>query len=112
MTNPVLPQRFQDLEVYLPWALATERERSAKRQRTPYPELKAFYDAMLGRMEELLPYLDSYSEDDAPEALRPLFYLSLSLAEVAPAVEFFGQPSVVEGFDASRFLPVQVLPER
>jgi len=28
------------------------------------------------------------------------------LAEVAPAVENFGQPSVVQGYDVARFIPV------
>jgi hypothetical protein len=31
--------------------------------------------------------------------------MTLSLAEVAPAVELFGQPSVVDGYDITRFTP-------
>jgi hypothetical protein len=35
-----------------------------------------------------------------------LFLLSLSLAEVAPAIENFNQPSVIDGYDFKRFIPV------
>jgi hypothetical protein len=65
-------------------------------------DIKAFYDAMLARMEEVLPYLDQFSVDALPEDAHHLFYLTLSLAEVAPAVEQFGQPSVVDGYDVKR----------
>ena len=34
------------------------------------------------------------------------FLLTLSLAEVAPAVEKFNQPTVIDGFDFKRFVPV------
>jgi hypothetical protein len=32
--------------------------------------------------------------------------MTLSLAEVAPAVENFGQPGVVDGYEYTRFVPV------
>ena len=65
-------------------------------------DIKTFYDAMLAWMEEVLPYLEQFSVDDLPEDATRLFYLTLSLAEVAPAVEQFGQPSVVDGYDVKR----------
>jgi hypothetical protein len=67
-------------------------------------DLKAFYDAMLARMEEVLPYLDQFPVDALPEDATRLFYLTLSLAEVAPAIEQFGQPSVVDGYDVKRII--------
>jgi hypothetical protein len=36
-----------------------------------------------------------------------LLFLTLALAEIAPAVEFYRQAAVIEGFDALRFLPVE-----
>jgi hypothetical protein len=53
-------------------------------------------------MEEVLPYLEQFPLDALPEDVTRLFYLTLALAEVAPAVEQFGQPSVVEGYDIRR----------
>jgi len=106
MTERQLPESFQDLTPYLAWALATERERSAKRQSSTMTEIKAFSDAMLARMEEVLPYLAQFPPEQVPADVQRLFLLTLSLAEVAPAVENFGQPSVVQGYDVARFIPV------
>jgi len=86
------------------WSLATEPERSARRQASTMSDIKAFYAAMLARMEEVLPYLDQFSMEALPEDATRLFYLTLSLAEVAPAVEQFGQPSVVDGYDVKRIV--------
>lgn len=99
-----LPEPFQDLAPYLTWALPTERERSAKRQASTMAEIRAFYEAMLARMEEVLPHLAQFPPENIPEDVQRLFYLALALAEVAPAVENFGQPSVVEGYDIARFI--------
>jgi hypothetical protein len=106
MAERQLPQPFQDLEPYLEWSLPTERERSAKRQSSTMAEINTFYDAMLARMEEILPYLAQFPLENIPGDVQRLFFLTLSLAEVAPAVENFGQPSVAEGYDISRFIPV------
>ncbi len=105
MVERQLPEQFQDLEPFLAWSLATERERSAKRQASTMAEIQTFYDAMLARMEDLFPFLAQFSPKDVPADVQRLFYLTLSLAEVAPAVENFGQPSVVNGLDIARFIP-------
>ncbi len=105
MLEPHLPAAFRDLEPWLAWSLATERERSAKRQSSTMAEIKAFYETMLARMEAILPYLEQFPPDNVPLQTERLFYLTLSLAEVAPAAELYGQPGVVDGFDVSRFTP-------
>ena len=102
MPKSLLPAQFHDLEQWRAWSLATDQERSNKRQASTMDDIKAFYDAMLARMEEVLPYLEQFSVDALPEDAIRLFYLTLSLAEVAPAVEQFGQPSVVDGYDIRR----------
>ena len=105
MPKPYLPEAFRDLEPWMAWSLATERERSAKRQSSTMEEIKAFYDVMLARMEAILPYLEQFPPDNVPPQTERLFYLTLSLAEIAPAAELYGQPGVVDGFDVSRFRP-------
>ena len=99
-----LPEPFADLAPYLVWSLPTERERSTKRQTSTMAEITAFYQAMLPRMEEILSYLAQYPLEQVPQDVQKLFYLALALAEVAPAVENFGQPRVVEGYDVARFI--------
>ena len=104
MPEARLPEQFRDLEQWMAWSLETEGERSDHRQASAMEDITAFYEAMLARMEEVLSYLEQFSLDELPDDAKRLFYLTLSLAEVAPAVEQFGQPSVVDGYDIKRFV--------
>jgi len=104
MPEARLPEQFKDLEQWMAWSLETEAERSDRRQASAMEDITAFYEAMLARMEEVLSYLEQFSLEELPDDARRLFYLTLSLAEVAPAVEQFGQPSVVDGYDIKRFV--------
>jgi hypothetical protein len=101
MAERQLPAPFQDLESYLDWSLHTPRARRVKRESSTMVEITAFYGAMLPRMEEILSYLDRFPPEYIPADVLALFYLTLSLAEVAPAVEMYGEPTV-EGLDTSR----------
>jgi hypothetical protein len=101
-----LPEQFVGLEPFLDWALATEHERVARRQSAGMPAIRDFYGAMMARIEEILTFLEGYAIEKIPAAVNRLFLLTLSLAEVAPAVELFSQPSVIDGFDFKRFVPV------
>ncbi len=104
MPEARLPEQFRDLEPWVAWSLETEGERSDRRQASAMEDISAFYEAMLARMDEVLSYLEQFKLDELPDDARRLFYLTLSLAEVAPAVEQFGQPSVVDGYDIKRFV--------
>jgi hypothetical protein len=104
MAEQQLPEPFADLAPYLAWSLPTERERSVKRQSSTMDEIQAFYQAMLPRMEAILSYLAQYPLEQVPQDVQRLFDLALTLAEIAPAVENFGQPNVVEGYDVARFI--------
>ena len=105
MTLSVLPEAFRDLEPFVDWALATEAERTYKRQTSQMTEIQALYDAMLPRMAEIIAYLNDFALDAMPESATRLMYLTLSLAEIAPAVENFGQPREPDTFDPFRFVP-------
>jgi hypothetical protein len=107
MPESGLPEAFHDLEPWLAWCLATEKERSDKRQASSQAELQAVYDALLARMDDIFAYLEQFPLDDLPAEAQRLFLLSLSLAEVAPAIEQFGQPQVVDGYDIRRVTPVR-----
>ena len=102
MSEITLPEGFRDLERWTEWCLETEKERNDHRQASSFDEVRAFYDAMIARVEAALTYLDRFPMNAMPADARRLFLLTLSLAEVAPAIEAFGQVSVVDGFDIAR----------
>lgn len=106
-----LPEPFVDLVPYLAWVLSTDRERSIKRQSSTMNEINAFYHAMLPRMDEILTYLEQYPPDNVPADVQSLFFLTLSLAKIAPAVEMYGEPNA-EGLDALRLVNVNIYPTR
>ena len=108
MPGDLLPPEFDDLERFVgEWALPTSAERNRKRLSSTMMAIRAFYDAVLARKNAAIAYLDQVTPQRYGEAEKRLLYLLLSLAEVAPAIEFFGQPAVVDGFDSARFLPVR-----
>ncbi|MDH3644651.1 MAG: hypothetical protein OES38_21265 [Gammaproteobacteria bacterium] len=98
-----LPAEFADLEPWTDWALTTMAERSARRSASSMQQLEAFYAAMLPRLEAVLEYLGRIPTDDVAPENRRLLDLSKSLAEVAPAVELFAEPTISYGYDVARF---------
>lgn len=109
MAERQLPEPFQELEPYLEWSLATDRERIIKRKTSTIAEITAFYQAMLPRMDAILSYLEQYPLERVPSDVQRLFWLTLSLAKIAPAVEMYGEP-VPEGLDALRLVNVDIYP--
>ena len=106
MADALLPDGFGDLEAFArDWALPTERERNAQRHRASIAEIKAFYDAMLERIDAVMAHLNRFEMDGLPPCEQRLLDLALSLAEVAPAIEFYKQPAVIDGYDSRRFVP-------
>ena len=108
MSDVQLPDQFRDLEplVHM-WILPTEAERHARRLASNIAELRAFYDALMPRIEEMLAYLSAFQLDNLPPEGRNLLSLACSLAEIGPAVELYGQPEVPDGYDSRRFIPAE-----
>ena len=107
MTKPVLPDGFQDLAPWLDWALEPERARTEKREASSMAEIRAFYDAVLPRMEEMIRYLEDFRDGDMTEPARRLYLISLSLVEVANLVELYKRREVVEACDPLRYEPLR-----
>lgn len=98
------PKNFVDLEPWVDtWCLRTERERNNRRISSDIAELQKFYDAMLPRMDEILSFLSQFDLDSPRAEIERLFLLSLAMAEVAPAVEFYHSATVPDTFGAERF---------
>ena len=69
-------------------------------------KITAFYQAMLPRLPEILELLGKYpAGGKIPKDVELLYHLSLSMGEIAPAVELFDQPGVPYGFELQRFKP-------
>ena len=107
MTAQKLPAAFDDLAPFVGWALATEQERTGKRLASSMEDIQDFYDSMSARLEAAMEYLNEFSLDALPPEAERLFHMSLSLMEVANAVEMFQNPAVINGFDVKRFVPVE-----
>lgn len=106
MAEASLPSGFNDLSALASvWALPTELERNRQRHRASIEEIQLFYDAMLARMDAIMEHLNRFKIEDLPAAERQLLQLALALAEVAPAIEFYRQPAVIDGYDTERFVP-------
>lgn len=100
-----LPKAFETLTPFRDWALPTQDERQQKRISSTTGELRAFYDACLPLLPKMLTYVDQYPLGQVAEEARPVFWLALSLAEVAPHVELYkGDPHVPYSFDEARFV--------
>mgnify|MGYP001192231430 FL=1 len=87
MTAQSLPAPFADLEPFIDWSLTRERERTEKREAGTMDDVRAFYDAVFPRMEEIVKHLDAFPFDALPEKEYRLYLLTLSLVEVSNLVE-------------------------
>jgi hypothetical protein len=99
----LLPAGFEVLEQFVSdWVLPDAVARMTKRQSSDIRDIRRFYDAMLPLGERALVYLRDYQLGDLPTEGERLLKLMLSLAEVAPAVEWYDSPHVYDGFPISR----------
>ena len=66
-------------------------------------DIRAFYDAVLPRLEEIIRYLEDYRDGGMPPPARRLYLISLSLVEVANLVELYKRREAVEACDPLRY---------
>jgi hypothetical protein len=103
--DQLLPEGFGELEPFVcEWALQSERERNRKRLASSMEEIRRFYETMLRHMEALVTHLSRFKLQDLPQPERRLFWLALSLMEVAPAVETYASPDVPDAIAAHRLI--------
>ena len=106
MTDALLPEGFANLAPWLDWALEPERARTAKKAASSMEEIRAFYDAMMPRLEEIMAYLDGVpAGGERPAPAHRLHLLSLSLVEVANLVEIYKRREIIEACDPLDFNP-------
>lgn len=103
MSDIGLPAGFEDLLPWADWSLAKMDERRDRRAGSTMEDIEAFYDAMLPHMDAVLEHLGATKMDAMDPQSEALMNMALSLAEVAPAVELFGEPTISYGYDVTRF---------
>lgn len=107
-----LPQGFAALERWLDdWVLADSTARHEKRLTTPLADIRAFYDGMLPHAERALAHLSTRRLGELDARDENLLKLMLSLAEMGPAIEWYGTGNFPDPFDARRFPLVVQLPD-
>lgn len=83
-----LPAQFRGLEPFVAdWALTNEADRLAKLMKSSIEDLKAFYDAIFSRAEEIKTYLMPFRLDAMPPDAQTLFDLLLTFIETAHPIE-------------------------
>lgn len=98
-----LPEGFADLERFVPeWVHPDAEHRLAWRLAAEMEAIRTFYAAMLERGEAALAWLRGYELGALPPEGERLLRLMLMLAEVAPAVEWYGNQRVYDGFPVER----------
>ncbi|RDI56113.1 hypothetical protein [Nocardia mexicana] len=101
MPENLLPPEFTEFEEFAQtWCLATESERWARRMAATMPELIAFHDAFLPRLDDAITYCDKFPLEELPEDALHLLQLVYSLVMVAMAVEIFQQIKPTDSADA------------
>ena len=101
-----LPAEFASLEPHLGWALETERERVDRKLASSADEIQSFYDAMMGRIDEVLDHLDEIRDGELSAPDRRLQLLLLSLVEVSTFVERYGLRQPPDACDQRRFVRI------
>lgn len=110
--SAALPPGFTALECFVgDWVLPDAAARMARRQASRIEDIKTFYDAMLPMGEAALAWLRDFDLGTLPPEGERLLKLMLALAEVAPAVEWYGAPRVYDGFPVERIRYLRQIPD-
>jgi len=103
----IVPEGFESLTKFSKWNLVTADERTTTRRNATEAELAAFYDGVLPHIEAVLDECDKFALGELPESHQGIFNLALSLAEIAPHIEFYkGETGVPFSFEEGRMLAV------
>lgn len=84
-----LPAQFSDLSRFGNWAIASRADRFSARFERSMDDIRAFYDAMVPRSDEIMTHLREYSLEDLPQPERNLLWMMLSLVEISRCVELW-----------------------
>lgn len=110
--SALLPPGFAALEPFVAdWVLPGSLERMEKRRTSSMDDIRRFYDAVIPLADGALAHLRGYQLGELPAPEERLLKLMLALAEIGPAVEWFGDPMVYDGFDARKIKYTRLIPD-
>ena len=111
-SDALLPPGYEAIEPFVAdWVLPDAVARMAKRQSSQMQDIRRFYDAMLPLGEQALNYLRGFQLGSLPPPAERLLKLMLALAEIAPAVEWYNDARVYDGFDVGRIHYIRQIPD-
>lgn len=88
-----LPPEFAELAPFVDhWACASTNERVAARSVLTQAEIRAFYDAMVPRLNEAIDYIDSVGLHTLTPEAETLAQLVLGLGQASISIEIHGAP--------------------
>ena len=103
----LLPPGFAALDPFVAaWVLPDAAARMVKRQASTIAEIRSFYDAIIP-----LDHLRAHKLGALSAEGERLLKLMLALAEIGPAVEWFDDPKVYDGFSVDRIRYVRQIPD-
>jgi hypothetical protein len=109
MNAKALPSQFVDLAPFATqWCLGSQQERHMVLMNCSIEGLRPFYQALMGRMDEIVAYLNQFPLDAMPEEAQNLFNLALTWAETAHPIDLgWKTTDIDDSFPASRieYLP-------
>jgi hypothetical protein len=109
MNEKSLPPQFVDLVPYTAqWGLASQQERHVALMDCTIEGLRPYYQALLGRMDEIVGYLNQFPLDNMPVEAQNLFDLAMTWAETAHPIDLrWKTTDIDDSFPASRieYLP-------
>jgi hypothetical protein len=86
---------FDDLkDIINIWGLETPHQRLQKRSSSSLPELRAFYDRIVPRLEDILNFLNQFPLHGIPEEYKKLGYTALATLEVDDAINLWKRPTL------------------
>ena len=88
-----LPSAFTELEPFVPrWVWDNTDERVAARSASSLEEIRAFYDAMVPRLDEAIDFIDNIGLDALTPEAATLTKLVLGVGQASIAIEVHGAP--------------------
>jgi len=94
-----LPEGFEELSNYVEWCISSDADRIAKRLEAPFPEVVAFYDAVMPYVPAAMAHLAKCPVESPSLEDINLVNLLKTLAEMANAVEIYHQGSIPDAGD-------------
>ncbi|AJP47629.1 hypothetical protein PG1C_02410 [Rugosibacter aromaticivorans] len=106
MSTAIPRPELSALEAHIAaWGLPTTEHRLSKRLSSSMDEVRAFYDAMLPKLPEVIDYLNQFPLDGIPKNDNPLVWATLAMCEVDNAVNKWNRVVLDTGIDIRRMIP-------